>query len=300
MTGRGSGRGITHGKAGLELRAAVAPPLFAQLNSESTPRAPITGPALLSPGFPLCRPRGAVLDGPDRPTPAATTSAPPPPEVVEKAAAHPRRRGYCSPGRSVLSSPRRAPQAGACGPPRRHHPRPPPPRGPGAPSGTVPPWRPALSRPAAASSENRSGDSPAPQRLLTVAVLQALPPPGPRRSPPVTSNPSLRPGGRGSGQVSPPLTSMGARSPSWTRYSSWGTGVRGGVEARLPQPAPRRCCCLRRRRRRPGRCLERVCGSRAGAGREGLGERPLQCLPLARDPARDPAPARSAPPHSLV
>ena len=164
--------------------------------------------------------------------------------------------------------------------------------------------RPPPGRPVGAP--NRPGPAPARPGLLREPRLRARPPlslsspspssePGAPRPRPVPTgylNPSLRPEGEGTGRClgrSPP---WGPPSPSGTRYRSWGTGVRGGVEARLPQPAPRRC---HRLRRRPGRCLEPVCGWGAGAGREGRGERPLHCLPPARDPARDRAPARPAP-----
>lgn len=163
--------------------------------------------------------------------------------------------------------------------------------------------RPPPGRPVGAP--NRPGPAPARPGLLREPRLRARPPlslsspspssepsaPRPRPVPTGYLNPSLRPEGEGTGRClgrSPP---WGPPSPSGTRYRSWGTGVRGGVEARLPQPAPRRC---HRLRRRPGRCLEPVCGWGAGAGREGRGERPLHCLPPARDPARDRAPARPA------
>ena len=238
-------------------------------------------PAPPSPGFPLPLPAGP-RGAPDGPSLPASASAPPRPDVGEAAAACASQPVTCSAPPPVLSARGASPGPHHTG---RRAPGAPPRRSPVAPSGLLAgdpasPARP-LQRPA-------SGDAPI-LSLLTVAVLLARPPPRPLTVPSsyLKSLPQAR-GVRGRTGVS--ATHLhGPPSPSWTKHSSWGTGMRGGVEAQLPQPAPRHC------RLRPGRCLEPVCGCGFRSQEGEAGERPLHCPPGARDPARDPARARPAP-----
>lgn len=171
-------------------------------------------------------------------------------------------------------------------------PRPVPAARPGRPV-EVPRKRPALSCPEATSSENsvygralssasshrRHPPSPVATQTLTIRTgyLKSLPEAWRVRELPGVSASHLH----------------GTPSPSGTRYSSWGTGVRGGVEARLPQPAPRRC-----RRRRPRRCLERVrgWGGRSGEGGcGGRGEAVILPTPGSRPGTGPPPSVRPAP-----
>lgn len=74
--------------------------------------------------------------------------------------------------------------------------------------------------------------------------------------------------------MSPPLTSMGSRSPSWTRYTSWGMGSEGGPDSLGPHPAAAATTA-------PGSAWSWSVGAMGGArvGREGQGQRPLQAYP---------------------